>query len=79
MIVTLGKDVTCDRCVLDRDEGFAWMAELKAALATQIRGVRTKSSVRRFRELRELIRSLERAFRTVVVLCDDTVVTTYRC
>lgn len=78
MIVTQGTVGTADRCFLDRDDGNALFADTKAALALQTTQPRTRSSVRCIRELRRRLRSIDRAMRTIVILCDDTVVTTYR-
>lgn len=78
MVITHGTSRKADRYVLDRNECNEWRAETKAALCQQSRGRRTKPNAERIRELQKQLSSIDRAMKTVVVLCDSTIVTTYR-
>ncbi|MFK0688802.1 hypothetical protein ACFX5Q_11420 [Mesorhizobium sp. IMUNJ 23033] len=76
-IVEHGKDLGRNRYNLDPDEASGRIAELKAEQSAIMRGPWTRQKAERMRELRETVRSFERALNTIVVICGNSIVTTY--
>ncbi|PBC01464.1 hypothetical protein [Mesorhizobium sp. WSM3860] len=76
-IVEYGKDIGRNRYDLDPAEAFGRVAELKAEQSAILRGPWTRRKAEQMRELRQTIRSIERALNMVVVICGASIVTTY--